>query len=49
MFYLTTFGPDIGVCIVHVVIFIEKYLENLLRISFYELSRSTTINILNFL
>ena len=25
MFYLTTFGPDIGGCIVHVVIFIKKY------------------------
>ena len=48
-FYLTTFGPDVGVCIVHVVIFIKKYLEKLLRISLYELSKSTTLNILNFL
>ena len=48
IFYFTTFGPDIGVCIVHVVIFIKKYLVNLLRISFFELSKSTTIIFLNF-
>ena len=29
----TYFGPDIGVCIVHVVIFINKYLVNLYLIS----------------
>ena len=28
MFYLTTVGLDIGVCIVHVVIFIKKYLTD---------------------
>ena len=49
MFYFTTFVPDIAICFVHVVIFIKKYLENLLIICFYELSKSTTINILNFL
>ena len=50
MFYLATFGPYIGVCIVHVVIFtIKFFLVKFLIISFYEWSKSTTIKILNFL
>ena len=35
IFCWTTFGPDINVCIVHVLIFIKKYIVNLLSISFY--------------
>ena len=35
----TTFGLDIGVCIVHAVIFIKKYLVNMFTISFNDFSK----------
>ena len=37
LFGVTNFGLVLGVCIVHVVIFINKYLVNFFRISFCEL------------
>ena len=45
----TNFFMVLCVCIVHAVIVIKKCLVIFLRISFYELSKSTTIIFLNFL
>ena len=36
MFYWNTFRLDIGICIVHALIFIKKYLVNWFAISFNE-------------
>ena len=49
MFGWTNFGMFLCICIVHVVIIINKYLANLIRIIFYELSKSTTIFFSEFL
>ena len=42
-------GPDIGVCIVSLMISITKYLSNFFRISFDELLKVTTVLITNIL
>jgi hypothetical protein len=46
---LTNFRPDIGVCIVNVIISIKKYPSKVFRISFYELLKVTTVLITNIL
>ena len=46
---LTYFRPDIGVCIINVLISIKKYLSKVFRISFYELLKVTTVLITNIL
>ena len=49
LFDWTSFGLDIGNCIVHVVIFIKKYLVNLFTISFNEFLKILTMVILAML
>ena len=49
MFDVTNFRLVLGVCIVHVVIFINKYLVNLYRIRFCELLKILIMIILKML
>ena len=46
---LTNFRPDIGVHFVNVMISIKKYLSKILRISFDELLKVTTVLITKIL
>ena len=46
---LTYFRPDIGVCIVNVMISIKKYLSKVFKINFDELLKGTTVLITNIL
>ena len=49
MVSLTYFRPDIGICIVNVMILIKKYLSKFFRISFDEFLKVTTVLIDNIL
>ena len=49
MFDWTTFGLDIGGCIVHAVIFIKKYLVNMFTISFNDFLKILIMVILTML